>query len=205
MDRTFILPGMGADSSMYQSKEYDNIKGVIFTDWPSYNGEKTIEDVAERIIHQHKITNHDIVGGSSLGGIIAIEIARKLEIKKILLIGSATTPDKINSILKNLSIFVNITPLDLFKELSLKFNNDNRILEMFGNADSDFVREMCNAVFLWKGLEGYKGEVCKIHGETDRVIYPDSDAHIISNGGHLIAMTHSKLVADFIKKSRNGS
>ncbi len=76
---------------------------------------------------------------------------------------------------------------------------------MFGNADSDFVREMCNAVFLWKGLKGYEGEVYKIHGETDRVIYPDEDAHLISGGGHLIAMTHSKLVAEFINKSRNGS
>ncbi len=63
MDRTFILPGMGADSSMYQSKEYENIKRVIFVDWPPYKGEKTVKDVAEGVINQYKITKHDIVGG----------------------------------------------------------------------------------------------------------------------------------------------
>lgn len=198
--RKIILPGMGADSSMYSGDIYTNLSGVTYADWPTYNGEKSIEEVAQRVISEHRITSADIVGGSSLGGIVALEIAKKLKISTVILIGSTTSPSGINPILKSVRGFAKFTPLDLFKSLAMTFNPGNKVIEMLDRADSDFVKEMCRAVFLWKGLENYNGTICKIHGEKDQVIYPDEDAEIIPNGGHLIAMTHGKDVAEFIKQ-----
>jgi hypothetical protein len=63
---TYILPGMGADVTMY-GPEFKKLKGVHYLNWPTYNNEKTIEDISLRIIHEYNITSSDIVGGSSLG------------------------------------------------------------------------------------------------------------------------------------------
>ena len=197
--RKIILPGLGADSSMYDGAIYTTITGVIYANWPQYKGEKLVEEVADRIIKEYKITSADIVGGSSLGGIIAIEIAKKVKNSKVLLIGSTTLPSGINPKLKSFRDFTKITPLDLFKSLAMMFNPDNKVLEMLDRSNADFVKEMCRALFLWKGLENYNGTIYKIHGEKDRLFYPDKDAKIIPNGGHLIAMTHGNDVSEFIK------
>jgi hypothetical protein len=63
---TYILPGMGADVTMY-GPEFKKLQGVQYLDWPVYNNEKTIEDISLKIIREHNITSSDIVGGSSLG------------------------------------------------------------------------------------------------------------------------------------------
>ncbi len=61
----YILPGMGADSSMY-GKAFLNLETVRYLNWPNYNNEQSIPEVSKRIIEDYKIQPNDIVGGSSL-------------------------------------------------------------------------------------------------------------------------------------------
>lgn len=202
--KTLILPGMGADSAMYPKKYYTYLSGVRFADWPEYHGEQTIRALALRVIDEHDITADMIVGGSSLGGMVAIEIAKIIDVKKVILIGSATGAEMINPGLRMLSMFSNIAPFTLFQILAGKLNNSgsNVVLSMFHRADCRFVRAMCSAIFTWDGIAEYRGEICHIHGRRDLVIYPpEGNAEIITDGGHLISMTHGALVADFIDRS----
>jgi len=108
---TYILPGMGADSTMYGSA-FRKLKDIHYADWPQYNNEKSIKDIAIKLIDQYKINSSDIVGGSSLGGIVASEIAKYIELKKIILIGSTLTPENISPILKKLSVLSEIAPIN---------------------------------------------------------------------------------------------
>ena len=71
----FVLPGMGADSSMYGS-EYKKIENIVFVDWPDYKKEHSIKQVAKRVVDLYQIKDGDIAGGSSLGGIVAAEISK---------------------------------------------------------------------------------------------------------------------------------
>lgn len=194
---------MGADSSMYGAA-FRVLKEVQFPDWPVYNGEQSISEVALRIIQENNIQPQDIVGGSSLGGIVAAEISRQIQVGKLLLIGSTLNPYNINPILRKLGSLSEISPVNMISifvgKANLIFNN--QLLAMFAKSDDRFIKAMCKAVFVWGGLEKPTCYTLHIHGAKDHIIHPPSrDAEIIPDGGHLIAMTHSEAVADFIKKN----
>ncbi|MFC1523590.1 hypothetical protein ACFL6N_02240, partial [Thermodesulfobacteriota bacterium] len=95
------------------SEAFRKLNGVKYVNWPAYNNEKSISVVSQRIIHENSIQPNDIVGGSSLGGIVAAEISRQINLSKILLIGSTLTPDSVNPILKTFGKYSEIIPLSL--------------------------------------------------------------------------------------------
>ncbi len=106
---------MGADATMYPRSAYENLSGVTFADWPPYNGESSLEDVAESVIEYYQITENTVVGGSSLGGMIAVQIAKVLNIKKVILIGSATDPKYMNPVFKLLRNKTEKAPIEFFQ------------------------------------------------------------------------------------------
>jgi len=208
---TYILPGLGVDATMYGSA-LRKLKGVHYVDWPHYTNEKSIKDIAKTLIAQYKINSSDIVGGSSLGGMVASEIAKYTEVRKIVLIGSTLTPESIRPILKKLSVLSEIAPIHLIQTLAgktsiiTKNNVWKKLFQMFGNANTAFIKAMCKAIFEWDGNSTPKCACAHIHGAKDRVIYPpQTGATIIDDGGHLIAMTHEEEVAKFLKESITAS
>ncbi len=197
---TYILPGMGADSSMY-GEAFRSLDKVKYLDWPIYQNEQSISEISKRIIEEHHIQPTDIIGGSSLGGIVAAEISKQVNIYQLILIGSTLSPDKVNPVLKKLSALAEITPVHLIQALAGKVNTiiENRLLKMFSRSESLFIKSMCKAVFEWEGNQRPSCKVEHIHGEKDNVIFPPSArAEIIDGGGHLIAMTHEARIVEFI-------
>lgn len=204
--RTIILPGMGANSNMYPKEQYKHLENVTFINWPRYEEENSLTQVAHKIIKLHKIDNNTVIGGSSLGGMVAIEIGKIVNCKKVILIGSATTPEFINPLLKRLSNFAQITPIKLIQLFTGKVNQitQSELFGMFEKSEEQFIKAMCKALFKWEGINGYNGQVHHIHGEKDLVIFPpEKNVTIISKGGHLISMSHSNVVANFINENRH--
>jgi len=74
--RWFLLPGMGATDAMYNGLKHKLGFKVNFLNWPEYRGEKMYADVARRVLKENDIGADDVVGGSSLGGMVALEIAQ---------------------------------------------------------------------------------------------------------------------------------
>jgi len=201
--KTLLLPGMGADSRMYPGNSYAKLSHVTYGEWPEYSGETTIEEVAETVIATYTINRDTIVGGSSLGGMVALQIAKNLNLKKVILIGSATGPGFVNPVLKRLSHMTDLAPIKLIQMLAGMFSTtgNSDVVAMFEDADSDFINAMCKGIFTWKGIGSYSGDICQIHGSDDKVIYPpESQAKLIEGGGHLLSMTHKDTVAEFIRE-----
>ncbi len=192
----YILPGMGANSSMY-SGPWLNEPNLKFLDWPKYQGEKTISEVAERIINLHSISKSDSIGGSSLGGMVALEIGFKLGIEKIYLFGSAISKTEINPIIRLLSPLAEVTPLKFIQAIAGKY--ENNVLNMFSTSEPDFIRSMCHAIAHWQGFKGDHSLINRIHGAKDRVIVCQEACKKIKEGGHLIAITHPHQCIEIIK------
>jgi pimeloyl-ACP methyl ester carboxylesterase len=184
-----MLPGMGATSAMYGGPWRD-IPDARAIDWPGYQGEKTIAQIATRLIAEYNIRPSDWVIGSSLGGIVALEIHAMLNLQRVVLLGGAVTPTEINPLLVALAPLAKITPMRLIQYLAGK--SDNLLSTMYAEVDADFVRAMCIAVSRWDGYTGDMNAVTRIHGERDHIIRPPKTATIIPNAGHLIAMTHAE-------------
>jgi surfactin synthase thioesterase subunit len=125
----FILPGMGASSEMYDSLRQEIGFEINFIDWPSYENEKSYKAVAKRIIQENQISAKDIIGGSSLGGMVALEVSALLDSKAVVLMGSALNPNEITKLLSILSPLASITPLSMIQKLSGK--HENIVSQMF--------------------------------------------------------------------------
>lgn len=181
-----FYPGMGATSSMYGKSWRKHFEGQ-FHDWPQWQGEQSIRDIAERIIEVHEIESGDTVIGASLGGIVACEIANLVSLERIILIGAACKREEINKLLSILHPLIDLTPIAFIQMSCGKLPSD--LTRMFAQSDPLFIRNMCKAIFAWSGLES-EVPLLRIHGIKDLVIpFPEQSAHSI-NGGHLIVMTH---------------
>lgn len=180
---------MGATSAMYDGPwlALDSTKAI---NWPVYNGETTLSQVADRIISEHGIQPQDSLIGTSLGGLVGLEIHTRLSLRKIALISGAISPEEINPLLRLLGPLAEITPMRLIQHIAGK--SDHKFFAMFTEVDAGFIRAMCIAVSRWRGYDGCMDALFRIHGDRDHVIRCPKNAHIISGGGHLISMTHAR-------------
>ncbi len=183
----YLLPGMGANRKMYGA--WNQSSSYRFLDWPEFNGESSLRAVAEKIIENYDIGPDDIVGGSSLGGIVAIEIDEILNNSKVVLLGSAIDVTEVNSFLLKLSVLSDYAPIKVIQLLTGKY--DVTLLKMFSESDPQFIKMMCQLIPTWKGYLGNPKKLLRIHGAKDLVISCPNEAHKILDGGHLIAMTHA--------------
>jgi esterase/lipase len=193
----YLLPGMGATSAMY-GDPWRSLCDSNAVDWPEYCGEKTVGDVADRLIDEYGICASDMVVGSSLGGLVALEIHFRLSLRHVVLVGSAVSREEINTFLIAMAPLVKVTPMRMIQHLAGK--GCSQVSAMFADVDAEFVRAMCVAVSKWCGYDGSMKAVSRIHGQRDVVIKCPKDAHIIAGGGHLIAMTHAEDCLEIINE-----
>lgn len=185
----YVLPGMGADQRMYPAP-WDTLPNCTFLNWPVYSGEQSLAEVAARIVRTHPIKGGAWVVGSSLGGMVAAEIAAIVPVKGLVLIGSACSPNEISTFLRLVSPLVDLAPLPFIQQLIGKAPSE--LTQMFKDSDPAFIRAMCRAIIRWKGVTDSTPRLHRIHGRHDLVIPPPDKADHLLNGGHLIAMTHAE-------------
>ncbi len=183
----YILPGMGADRRMYPAP-WNTLPDCTFLNWPEYAGEQSLREIAQRIVCDHSVESGAWLAGSSLGGMVAAEIASVVKAKGIILIGSARSSDEVNPLLRLVSPLVDLAPLPFIRQLAGKAPGE--LMQMFKDSDPAFIRAMCRAILSWRGIDT-QTQVRRIHGRHDLVIpLPEQVEHVI-DGGHLIAMTHA--------------
>lgn len=201
MNNWYILPGMGASAAMYNALKRKVDFEIIFPNWPVYSGEKTYAEVARRVIDDYNLNDGDIVGGSSLGGMVALEIADIINPEAIILLGSAVSSKEVQNLLSILSPLASITPISVVQVLVGK--NKNLVSSMFADSDADFIRAMCQHLNSWSGYHGSLEKVYRLHGKKDLIIpCPASGCDVVVDAGHLLAITHVQETAHFLKKIR---
>ncbi len=109
-----FYPGMGATKEVY-SGPWRELGDSVFHDWPKSRGETSIEELAQRLIVEQDIQKGDTVIGTSLGGIVACEIANQIELEKLVLVGSAVCQEEISSLLKMLHPLIDFAPLQFIR------------------------------------------------------------------------------------------
>ncbi|WP_225919222.1 alpha/beta fold hydrolase [Actomonas aquatica] len=193
---TYVLPGMGADQRMYAGA-WHRLPQVRFLDWPKESTASSLAELAVEVIAMAGIEDGAVVVGSSLGGMVAAEIAKRRSLQRLILVGSALQKEEVSALLRLLHPLVGLAPLSFVQRAGGKLPSE--LCTMFSEADAAFIRNMCRAVFAWEGLDHANVPVSRIHGRFDRVIPPPKDATLL-DGGHLIAMTHADACVEFIER-----
>lgn len=187
---------MGADRRMFPTP-WDSLPGFVAHDWPEYSGERTIAETAAKVADLWCIGDGDVVVGTSLGGIVACEIAKIRHLRALVLIGSAVSKDEVHPLLALLHPLAGIAPLEWLKFSAGKLPAE--LPQMFAGVDAAFIRNMCAAIFRWDGLGPAPVACHRVHGRRDRVIPPPAAVDLLLDGGHLISMTHAEACAVFVR------
>ena len=187
---------MGATKEMY-SQPWSELENSTFHNWPQWEGEKTIPEIAQRMIIEHKILAGDTLIGSSLGGIIACEIANQLKLKQVILIGSASQKEEINRFLQIIHPIADLAPLEFIRLLSGKVPME--LAQMIHQNQAEVIRHSSKAIFQWRGQQS-SVKITRIHGTKDLVIPLPTAVDYQIEAGHLIAMTHAKDCLEIVLK-----
>ena len=190
---------MGASAAMYNGSKHKLGFEVNFLNWPGYRGEKTYADVARRVVEENDITADDVVGGSSLGGMVALEIAQLVSPKAVVLIGSAVNRKEVQPLLSLLSPLASAAPITIIQALIGKHRN--LVSTMFADSDPEFIRAMCAYLPSWDGHDGPLSKIYRLHGRKDHVIpCPPAGCEIVEEAGHFLAITHAAETAAFLER-----
>lgn len=194
----FLLPGMGATSAMHHglANAYPNLRHC---EWPRDLTWHSFTELADYFIEHHQITDHDIVGGSSMGGMIAAEIAARINAKDLVLIGSCTHPQAIWAH-KLSAIAAAAVPLGMMSSIPLA-RSSCQLAAMAESIGTPFIRCSLRALRQWQGAELRPTTVIHaIHGCLDPIISVHRvPAQVrIPWAGHIIAMSHSPQICLFI-------
>lgn len=191
----FILPGMGATSEMFQGP-WRELRDTEFVNWPHIPSPLTFDKMARAIINSYGITSNDVVGGTSLGGIVALEIALQLDLAQVILIGSAVDRSEITDFLRLIAPAADLAPLSVIQKLA---GSSGLVGRMFSQTDGDFIRASCKQIPKWVGSRVESSRISRIHGARDHVIPCPAGCTVIKDGGHLIAITHAAQCVAFVE------
>lgn len=188
---------MGADHRMFPAP-WDELPGFRAHDWVLSPGIKSLRDLAKAMVDQCGIADGDVLVGCSLGGMVAGEITKLRKIPALFLVGSAARKEEMNVVVAKLFPLADKVPMDWLKFFAGRLPEG--AAKMLAEADPDFIRRMCPAIFAWEGLGETKTKVWRVHGRKDLMIPPPKPCDLLLGGGHLIAMTHAKECVAFVAK-----
>ena len=209
-----MLPGLGADRRLLepQRKAFGDL---IVPPWIPPHRRETLPDYAVRLAQTIPKSRPLLLGGISLGGMVAYEMARHLRPDAVVLIASCRSCRCVRSLflrLRMLSPYVPAWMIQTSKRFSrlgtaviIGATAEQRRLcaAMYRDADSHFMRWAIGAILDWNPspLEGIR--ILQIHGEKDRLI-PVARVQadeVISGGGHFINLTEAERVNRFLERA----
>ena len=207
-----LFSGMGADASVFVSQALA-FPNLIVHEWPTPFDGADLTSYCARLADSLNPNQRCIVGGASFGGVVALEMTRHLDVYGCILIGSVRGPHQLPKrirLLRPFSPALAITPITMLQKSAASSVIAARnagakhlagIARQFSDADADVLRWSAREILSWDS--NYDDvEIRHIHGARDHVfpiscVEPDE---VVSEGGHVISMTHGPQVNEFLHK-----
>jgi len=202
-----LLSGLGADKRVFDFLDLHGFK-LIHIEWIKPLDDEKIESYARRLLEQIKTSRPTMIG-VSFGGIIAIEIAKHIEINKLILISSVKTKADIPFRYRLAgNLWMNkLIPAPLYRKANfvvywlfgIRKKKEKELLKtIMDDADNDFVDWATNEIVTWEN-EKQVPNVVTIHGTADR-IFPFKEAdHKVEHGGHLMVVSKADEVSRILR------
>lgn len=178
-------------------------------DWNKPQPEESLENYADRLAEKINTDEPFVLIGTSLGGIMATEIALKHNPVAVIIIGSVPVISQLPGYFR---IFERLKLYKLFPGSFYKFSaivkhhltrenpEDKKIIiRMISETDPAFINWGIQAVLKWRNRQIPKS-LYHIHGTRDEV-FPyafTSPTHTISKGDHVIVITRHEEINNIL-------
>lgn len=192
--KLYCISGLGADHSLFEKLELPGVN-LIPVSWFRPQPNEALVAFAERLILKHQITAPCALAGLSFGGIVALEVAKLLELKPapVFLISSLSSPDQLPWYFR-LGRY-----LPLYKWLPAGGSSDNFVsrwlfqikpadraafARVMRQSDPAFTRWAIEVLLHWEAKGAYPATI-SIHGTADRILPSTKHAaHLVPGAGH---------------------
>jgi pimeloyl-ACP methyl ester carboxylesterase len=211
MNKVFLIPGLGADTRLYNN--IDIPEGYDFTpiDWIEPHISDTLVIYAQKLIYQYDIKQGTILIGTSLGGMLAIEIAKKVNPAKVILISSIKTIDEAPwyfPVFRKLPVH-KLLPMRMLTSMgfliriifgSLNDNDTWLFNDMLQKNSPFFMKWAMGAVLQWDN-KIIPPNVYHIHGDKDLVfpIKTIKNATVVKGATHIMVFDRAKEINKWLK------
>lgn len=208
-----MLPGTACDARLFAAQRAAIPEMTVLEWMPPIAGESP-RDYAQRLARTATFPEDLILGGVSLGSIVAQELALLVRPRKLLLIGTARE----RAALRRARWFgsaVKVWPERAMHaratEAGVRWGGRlwgveagaaACVAEMFVAAHPGHVRWAMGAISSWTPPEALPCPTARLHGRRDAVIplgRRNDGVAVIENGGHLINLTHPERVNAWIR------
>ncbi len=208
--KVYLFSGLGADERLFQKLK--PVSGYTYVPLPYVHPGKsqTLSEYADLMIDEYKFETPCVLGGVSIGGMIAQEIAQKVKPEKLLLISTIQYRKELPGIFKlgNNSFTKSLLSkplLDVVAKVGDKFtvkSKDGRKLfyDMLRDSEADFLTFGFGVVLGWQPPIA-QVPVIRIHGNRDGV-FPFSrikDSIKIKGGNHFMVYEKGEEIGEILK------
>lgn len=208
--KVYFISGLGADEKVFGNLDLPGIEPVHLH-WLPPSRNESIESYAKRMAA--RITEPDpVIVGLSFGGMLAVEIAKQIKVKKLILISSAKgkkelpvyfSLGKLIPIYKIIPLHVSSFTAPLFFYFSdIKTKEEKKIAkEMVNNSPKDFTRWAMHTIVNWTN-ETLPENTTHIHGTKDWLlpIWNIKADHRIEGGSHFMIFNKSKEISELLNQ-----
>lgn len=211
--RIYMIPGLGADKRMYDSLVETLGVGEVLEFTPPLPGEN-LESYARRFLDRIQTDSPFVLIGTSLGGIICMELVRHIRPLQVIILASVKHRGELPwwiRMLRYVPIY-RIIPGAIFKKAVIQMAQKGKkgplhreaelIVSMAKEADEKWIRWGIHAVIQWRRNEAPHAEILHLHGNRD-LLFPlrfIHNAEVIRGGTHVMNLTMAPVINQRIKK-----
>jgi len=212
MPHLVLVPGLGADERMFDPQR-TAFPDLFVPPWLAPLRGESLPHYARRMAETVPRRSPLILGGVSMGGMLAWEMAPYLDPAAIVLIASCRTRQGIKRGLRLLRPLSYVFPAVAYEGSKVlarllagrigQAGPEHRkvLISMYCQSDARRLRWACQAILAWQPRPDNVAPVYHIHGATDLVI-PAAQVTadcLLGNGGHLINFSHAADVNRFLQ------
>jgi len=205
----YLIPGMGADNRLFRHFHLPNGQ-VHHLDWIHHRESRTLAEYAA-LMAERITTQNNIVIGSSMGGMVTVEISKIIRPLGVALVSAPSGRHEFPRVLKNLSslrLHKALSPKQVMRisklaDLFMGFKTEDQramFYDMLRGNGADFLHFSVGAVLDWKNTEPPEVPFIQIIGTQDRLFKQKKipSAIMIEGSGHFTAFEKGKEVSQII-------
>lgn len=194
----YIISGLATDERVFKNIHFPEFVEVHFIAWKKPLRKETLEEYIDRLLKEIDHTKPIVLIGLSFGGLVAQEMAKKINPFETVIISSIISAKEIPWYFRLIGrLKLNrIFPFGFFKFpnffvnwiFGAKSREDKKLLaEILRDADTSLIRWSVEQLLSWRS-ENKSENIFHIHGTKDKLLplkNKNADA-IITGGGHLM-------------------
>ncbi len=207
----YFISGLGADKRVFQKLQIPKVFTIHYIEWVAVSRDDTLPEYCDKLVSQIDLKEPFVLIGLSFGGVIAIELSKKIKPEQIILISSISRPEeagKTNIILGRFKLYKIIpigsflVPSPVLFRLFGAHTREEKILlkDIVHDTDPAFFRWSLNHLFSWKN-EWKPERILHIHGTKDRIIpyHENMKATKVIGGEHLMVYSRAEEISEWLR------